>query len=119
MDWTRRDSFIVVSFVGLLSFQVCKFWGGYTIIAEDSSEVANYIDDKEYCPLFRSHGEVASFGITIHRVLYSCLNQKIIYPAWTSKIHIGCICRECKNENNDNQNDSMNYIRVSYVIDSD
>lgn len=74
------------------------FLGRLTVIAEDSAKVSYNVDDKEDGSFSGSHGEIASFGVSLNRMPLPCFNQKIVDLAWTPEISVCCVGRKCKDK---------------------
>lgn len=77
----------------------------FTVIHEDSTEIPDYVDDKEDGPFFRSHCKIATLGIASHWMGLCRLRKEVVYFGRTAEIGVCCISREGENQDYDEDHD--------------
>ncbi len=60
-NWVCSNRFVVVA-----------------VVHENSSEVANNVDNKEDRSFFRLHGQVAALRIARYGMIFCCLNKQVV-----------------------------------------
>lgn len=109
MNWRCSNSLIVVCLLSVSDNTPCR--GTLTsIVHEDSSEVANDVDDEEDSAIFAPHRQIASTSIARNGCRRRKLLQTIVNSFRRAEPITSGISRERESEKDDEEDDGVDVV---------